>query len=527
MLREGVFSASVQMPNNYSTQITSNVLETTKAKTSKIFVVDDDLTALILAEDSLGDMGFQVKSFSDSKTALERAIHDKPDLIILDVMMPVLDGNEFCRRIRACERTKDVPILITTSYDSPACISQSYEAGATSFTAKPINWNIEVNRIRQILKATSIATELKFSEHKNHRAIVEWEKTFHAIGDIVALIDDDMKIVRCNTATEKATGRTRRTIEGRQFSELFHFRESIDKACLVKRAFQTGKEQIGECSSENPKGVYLVTASPVMASESVARVILVAKNITAQREMEDNLRHSQKIEALGTLAAGLAHDFSNLLQSIMGNAEFMRLTRTWDEECDTAIEKASSDALELTNQLQSLSRKDITAADRQKMNLNEIIMRFLNMVARSLPNKVLVSFTPSETPILVDCVGGQIDQVLMNLCINGSHAMDGCGTLKLQLNKVTLNEDSCREFSNAQPGDYARLTVSDTGSGMDKETVSKIFDPFFTTKEQGIGTGLGLSITYGLIESHGGWIQCESTPGNGTRFIVFLPVSKR
>jgi PAS domain S-box-containing protein len=250
---------------------------------------------------------------------------------------------------------------------------------------------------------------------------------------------------------------------------------------------------------------------------------LFAEDITERRALEQQLRQSQKMEAVGRLAGGIAHDFNNLLMVISGYSEFL-LERVGSEpelrgpaqEIASAAVRASS----LTRQLLAFSRKQMLVP--KIVNLNHVVTENLKMLTRMIGEDIDLVMVPSENLWSVRADAGQIEQVIMNLAVNARDAMPSGGKLTLETANVTFDEGSSRLHAPLRPGDYVMLAISDTGAGMDAETQSHIFEPFFTTKGPK-GTGLGLSTVYGIVKQSGGYIWVYSEVGRGTTFKIYLP----
>ena len=250
---------------------------------------------------------------------------------------------------------------------------------------------------------------------------------------------------------------------------------------------------------------------------------IFAEDVTERRALEQQLRQSQKMEAVGRLAGGIAHDFNNLLMVISGYSEFL-LERLGSEpqlrgpaqEIAGAAERASS----LTRQLLAFSRKQMLAP--RIVNLNDIVSENLKMLTRMIGEDIDLVMIPGQHLWPVRADAGQIEQVIMNLAVNARDAMPSGGKLTIETSNVTLDEDYARAHGPLRPGDYVMVAISDTGNGMDQETQSHIFEPFFTTKGPK-GTGLGLSMVYGIVKQSGGYIWVYSEVGRGTTFKIYLP----
>jgi two-component system, cell cycle sensor histidine kinase and response regulator CckA len=248
------------------------------------------------------------------------------------------------------------------------------------------------------------------------------------------------------------------------------------------------------------------------------------EDITETQRLEEQLRQSQKMEAIGTLAGGIAHDFNNLLQAVMGYAQMIMMDKK-EGDPDLGrlreIETAGRKAAELTKQLLTFSRK--VKSNLRPVDLNQAVKQVEQLLKRTIPKMITIELLLEEGTKVINADPSQIEQVIMNLGINARDAMPEGGRLVIETETVKIDKEYCRTHLGAVPGEYILLTISDTGSGMSKETVEHIFEPFYTTKEADKGTGLGLSMVYGIVKSHGGYIMCYSEPGEGTTFKIYFP----
>lgn len=249
------------------------------------------------------------------------------------------------------------------------------------------------------------------------------------------------------------------------------------------------------------------------------------KQTEAERaKLQEQLMQSQKMESVGRLAGGVAHDFNNMLGVILGHAELalMHLDPA-DRVCANLreISKTAERSADLTRQLLAFARKQTVAP--KLLDLNETVAEMLKMLQRLIGEDIRLSWQPSPRLWQVRVDPSQIDQILANLCVNARDAIDGTGSITIETANSTIDADYCAVNREAVPGQYVRLTVSDSGCGMDKETQSHIFEPFYTTKELGKGTGLGLATVYGAVKQNNGFINVYSEPGQGTTFSIYLP----
>lgn len=270
----------------------------------------------------------------------------------------------------------------------------------------------------------------------------------------------------------------------------------------------------------------LVNSAPVFKDGAIVGLRTSVTNITEQKKLEQQLQQAQKMEAIGTLAGGIAHDFNNLLMAIQGNVSLM-LTDTDPThphfEKLMKVQQRIEGGAKLTTHLLGYARKGKYGV--KPINLNQLLEESCETFGRTRKN-IIISSSPTNDLLPVEGDPEQIEQVLMNLFVNAADAMPGGGKLIVETMNAT-QEAMDGKLYTPKPGEYVMLAVTDTGTGMDRETMERIFDPFFTTKKMGRGTGLGLASAYGIIKGHGGYIDVQSRPGQGSTFKLFLPVSEK
>jgi len=306
------------------------------------------------------------------------------------------------------------------------------------------------------------------------------------------------------------------------------FAEKIGAQSFLCCAIVCEGETLGILALDNIKTKKALVQSDVSLLTGIAPVIGMslrnAMYIDRERQRAEQMRQSQRMEAVGQLAGGIAHDFNNLLTAIIGFTTLAQMdlgenpaARYLDE-----VLVASERATHLTKGLLSFSRKQ--PVNLQPVELNGSVKRIEQLLRRLISEEIELVLRYAGEPLPVIADAGQIDQIIMNLATNARDAMEHSGTLTIETGSREVTADFVADYGCSQPGRYARLSVKDTGKGMDEATKARIFEPFFTTKEVGKGTGLGLAIVYGIVKQHDGFLGIESTPGLGTSFNIYLPL---
>jgi PAS domain S-box-containing protein len=254
-------------------------------------------------------------------------------------------------------------------------------------------------------------------------------------------------------------------------------------------------------------------------------LILSMVDMTSRLDMEKQLRQAHKMEAIGTMAGGIAHDFNNLLSIISGNIELVQRKLSQNKPIEDHIDNIKSASLRaknLVSQILAFSRQD--KHQLSQVDLGQNINEALKLLRSTLPTTVELLQNISDRPLVIRADTTQLQQVMFNLCANALHAMNEKGQLEIRLDEMVKTPQDLNEPPQLEPGRYARLVVADTGVGMDRDTLARAFDPFFTTKKTGVGTGMGLSVVHGIVKNHGGQIDIDSTPGQGTSVTIYFPL---
>ncbi len=353
-----------------------------------------------------------------------------------------------------------------------------------------------------------------------------------AASDAIVTMDHEFAIREFNPAAERMFGYTRIDILGRHIDTLLPTSERVATLKALGEYMLHGEgplkgaqfEMLARRADDTEFPVELTVAR--LGGNKNAVITGFIRDITERRALEESLRQSQKLEAIGRLAGGVAHDFNNILMSIMGSAELLLMDLTpGDPAHDEAneIKQSVHRGAGLTRQLLAFSRRQATSP--RLFALGDAISSMETMLRRLMSPEIEIVSVRSPEPAMVIADQAQIEQVVLNLVVNARDAMPGGGRLTLKIEEVELDESQVAADAEGRAGRYACLSVSDTGTGIDEQTRARLFEPFFTTKDRGKGTGLGLSIVYGIVKQSGGHITVVSEPGKGATFSIYLPIA--
>ncbi len=387
-----------------------------------------------------------------------------------------------------------------------------------------------ISNMMQVLKER--VQELEKAKKEIRIAKEFTDVILNSISDVVYVAEaHTFKIIRVNSVFLRAYKTTEEEIIGKTCHELIHNLPKPCPDCNAMKMLKDGKPLIYEKTIRSKKGKlnYLeVSASPVKDEKGeVTHLVFVSRNITERKRLEEQLRHSQKFESIGLLSGGIAHDFNNILTAIIGYANLLQMKIDKESPLSRYVQQiiTSSDrAAELVKNLLAYSRKQII--NPVNLDINTPIRNVEGLLKRLLEENIELHMNLSGDSLMVMADPIQIEQVLMNLATNARDAMPKGGKLIIETNRCMIDEDFIERFGYGRIGKYAKISVTDTGEGIDKQILGKIFDPFFTTKEVGKGTGLGLSMVYGIIKQHKGFINVNSEVGKGTSFVIYLPLSE-
>jgi two-component system, cell cycle sensor histidine kinase and response regulator CckA len=437
--------------------------------------------------------------------ALDYLEADHPDVVLLDLNLEDSSGYETFYRVQ--QAASKAAILVLSGSDDEELAIRTVREGAQDYLVKGSFDG------RLLLRSIRYAIERKRSEE----ALRQSESTVRAIFenslDGIVIFEGGGLCVEANVAAATLVGVPRDELIGRRLWDFCQ--QGFEEEWDYLRGSGSGRGQfwVHQTNGTRRRVDYCFTAN-ILPGQHLAML----RDITEQQDLEEELRQSQKMEAIGRLAGGVAHDFNNILGIISGYAELLELNaqhqaeRTRAGKIISATEKASS----LTRQLLAFGRKQVMSL--KLLDLAAVVEGLSSMVDCQMSAEVQVSIHANKDQGLVRSDQSQLEQVIMNLTANARDAMPEGGTLTIRIVKY----ESCTDQAELPPGEYVRLSVSDTGMGMTEEVQSRVFEPFFTTKKT--GSGLGLSTVYGIVKQSGGYITVQSAPQQGATFNVFLPV---
>jgi PAS domain S-box-containing protein len=510
----------------------------------RILIVDDQLNDRQLLEAMLAREGFVLLTAASGEEALAIAAEQPPDLILLDIQLPGMDGYQVTSRIKGHPATKNIPVIMVSALDDRSARMLGLSAGAEDFLTKPVDRAELSVRVRNLLRLKAYGdyydkySQILEGEVGSRTAdLVESERLYRSTFDAAPVgivhVGLDGQWLRVNQCLCDLLGYSREDLQSPASQKLVQLEDAENEAGALREmvAGTLDRHVVDEKRYRRRDGssVWSRVNTSVHrdASGRPQHFISVIEDITDRRTLEAQVRQASKMDAIGRLASGVAHDFNNLLTVILGFAELLtadvdmpdRHARDLGE-----IVKAAQRASGLTRQLLAFGRQQVLNA--APLDVNGLITEMTGMFSRLIGEHIQVALALAPELPLALADRGQLEQVVMNLVVNARDAMPGGGTVTIETKAVDLENSSFHEEA-VMHGPYVMLAITDTGNGMTKETQRRLFEPFFTTKETGKGTGLGLSTTYGIVKQSKGYIWVYSGPGQGTTFKVYLPRSSR
>jgi PAS domain S-box-containing protein len=495
---------------------------------NSVLLVDDEPQVLVALEDLLSDE-FTVFKAETPQQALELVEHKRDLAVILsDQRMPGMTGDELLTRAHA---TSDATRMLVTGFaDLSAVIRAVNEGRIFAYVTKPWNPGELQIMVRKAAEHFRLAQELAHERTLLHDLMDNTP-------DGIYFKDRQLRFLRTNRAFARTLNeQSSEGLVGKRLREvLTESAEVVKVEAEDRRVIEQGlpsQDVLYEYRQGEVTRWISETKAPIRTpSGETIGLVGIARDVservlaeTALRRAEEQLLQSQKMEAIGQLAGGVAHDFNNVLSVILGYGELLleELPSETSMHADIAVMVgAAQRAAALTRQLLAFSRRRVVQPDI--VDLNTIVWGLDKMLRRIIGEDVDLRTTLASNPATVRADPSQLEQIVMNLTVNARDAMPNGGTLRIETATVTLGERYAAEHVGVKAGTYVLLSVADTGTGMDAATQKRVFEPFFTTKEVGRGTGLGLSTVYGIVQQAGGHIELSSQLGRGTTFSIYLP----
>lgn len=529
---------------------------------ANILIVDDDSRSLMAMEALLAGPGRRIVKATSGNEALRHLLREDFALMLLDVRLPDIDGFETAKLIRGTERLRNIPIIFVSAIDTlEEDVFKGAASGAVDYLFKPV--------VPQVLqgKVSVFINLFHMSEQLKRRAVHESEERFRLVVEsiqdyAVFLLDPRGNITMSNSASERIRGWTVAEILGQSFSLFFTTEDRATgkpREILMRTAVDGRYQEEAWCTRKDGSAFWaevvyarvLDDAGRLVGFSGVARDLTEHKRAerelqrlnaeletrvaertaelvssTAQREkLQEQLLQSQKMESIGTLAAGVAHDFNNLLNVI---SSYAAVLQKLDGAVPSGVAQSAGVIAEtvergafLVQQLMAMGRKSDLRLE--PVQLNAVIGKLEAILKETFPKTIVTSLVLETELPAIKANAQQINQALLNLCVNARDAIGTSGSIAIRTETVR-GADVRQRFQEAKGDHYVCISVADTGCGIDAASQARIFEPFFTTKQMSQGTGLGLSVVYGIVTSHSGFIDVESTVGAGTTFRVYLPL---
>jgi len=529
----------------------------------RILLVDDEPANLKLLSAILESERHETVCVRNGQEALLYATEDPPELIIADILMPVMDGFVLCWAWMQDPLLQRIPfIFYTATYQNEEDEAFCLAMGASAFLIKPMEPLPLLASIKKVMQeapsrglrpsSPAMMEESRFLKLYNERlankliqrseqivtgqlALQESEASLRlkstaleAAANGIMITDPKGTIQWANPAFCEQTGYTLAELQGHNPRML---KSGIHGAAYYRQLWETilgGQVWQGELINRHKNGTLIPTETvitPVLNEDGVIQhFVSIKQDITEQKRIQAELRQAQKMDALGRLAGGVAHDFNNMLSVILLNTDLLLgredLVEPYRKHL-LEIHQAGQRSADLTQQLLAFSRKQ--PAQPRNTDLNQVVVENLKMLSRLITEDIHLQFVKQTELWRVMIDPSQVNQILTNLVINARDALPGVGTITLETSNAHLDECTALALAYLRPGDHVLLTVSDKGCGMDAATLEHAFEPFFTTKREGKGTGLGLATVYSIVKQNHGAIYLHSEVGVGTTVKIYLP----
>lgn len=512
---------------------------------TRVLIVDDEKSIRRTLGEFLRAEGYEVIEAEDAETAQRRLEEAGFDVVVTDIVLPRVSGVELLHRIQAL--APQVPVVMMTGEPTVETAAESLRAGAIDYLFKPITKAAILRGVANAarLKSLEDAKRKLEAENQSYRENLEnlvkerttqlrdSEARFRGLVettfDWVWEVDAEGRYTYVSPKVKDLLGFTPEDVLGRT---PFDFMVETDAQQVrgvfgeiaARREPFSGLQNIN-CHKDGHQVILETSGVPIFDADGRFKGYRgMDRDITERKRLEEDLRQAQKLEAIGQLAGGVAHDFNNILAAIMMQHSLMQMNPTLDKETHSALkdlEEETRRATDITRQLLMFSRRAVTTF--VPLDLNQVVDNLLKMLRRLIGEHIKLELGDRTSLPLVEADAGMMQQVVMNLVVNARDAMPNGGKITISTARADFSEAKDSPGPNRRAGRFVLLMVTDTGHGMDSATLRRVFEPFFTTKEVGKGTGLGLATVHGIAAQHKGWVEVESKMGSGTTFQIYLP----
>lgn len=514
-------------------------METTNQ--SLILLVEDHPTNLKILFHLLERSGFNVIAADNGESAIEKLQNAIPDLILLDVMMPGMDGFETCRRLKASPATKDIPVIFMTALSDTLDKLKGLNLGAVDYITKPFEQEEVIARVKLHLRLRNLTKKLEEQNVQLQQEIQERKRSEHTIRQQAALLDitkdaifvrgSENHILFWNKGSEHLYGWKAEETVGKNADEIL-LSKNLSQLPNYQQSLTRDGTWEGELHqvTKDRKEIIVASRWTLMQDENghpTKSILVVNTDITEKKQLEAQFLRAQRHESIGTLASGIAHEINNALTPILASIQLLgyKLPDEQSQRLLSILETNTKRSADLMKKVLSFARG--VEGKRTILQVRDLILEIGQIIKQTFPKSILFrTDVQAENLWTIRGDSTQLHQVLMNLCVNARDAMPNGGILEISARNFWIDAQYARINIEAKVGAYVIVTVADTGIGIPAENLDRIFEPFFTTKDVGQGTGLGLSTVTGIIKSHNGFIKVFSEVGKGTQFNIYLPATQ-
>ena len=454
-----------------------------------------------------------VQTLTDAKKEIAQK---KCHLVLCDLGLPDSQGLETAYAVIAADL--DMPIIILTGQDDEQLALEAIKAGVQDYLVKN---SISPELLRRTIR---YAIERKRAKEE----LIKLSQAMEQSPVSVEITDPQGNIEYVNPKFTQVTGYTLEEVKGKNPRILKSGETSPEEYRRLWESILSGRVWQGEFKNRRKDGSFFWERAFISAIRNatgdITHFLAIKEDITTEKSLEMQLLQAQRLESVGRLAGGVAHDFNNMLNVILGFTEMAAMNLPEDHPAMPSLEEVKSAALrsvEIVRQLLAFARKQTIRP--VVLNLNKTVPGMLKMLHRLIGEDIDLAWRPGDDLWRVKIDPSQVDQLLANLTVNARDAIEGVGKVTIETGNALFDASYCDSHAGFIPGKYVMLAVSDNGCGMDPQILASIFEPFFTTKASGMGTGLGLATVYGIVKQNSGFINVYSEPGSGTTFKIYLP----